>query len=550
MAATLSAELDATRWLRAQEEKDLLRFVTIGSVDDGKSTLIGRLLHDAHGLYDDQLEAVRRASARGSTRSGSSAAEIDFSLFTDGLAAEREQGITIDVAYRYFATERRKFVIADTPGHVQYTRNMATGASTADLAVILVDARLGVLAQTRRHAHIASLLGIRHVVACVNKMDLVGFDRGRFDAIRADLDAMARRLGIDELVALPISALRGDNVVSASERMPWWRGPTLLAHLEEVEPASSHDDGPLRLPVQLVLRPGLGYRGFAGRIASGVVRRGDEVIVLPSGRRTRVAAVDVAGREVDEAFTKMNVALRLADEIDVGRGDMIVHPGDLPRVGKELEADLVWMSERPLDLERSYLLKHTTRTVRAQIDVVLHRTDLETLERVPADGLSLNDVARVRVRARAPLFFDPYRANRTTGAFVLVDSVTNDTVAAGMIAAAGLRAVPSRERTQVSASERRARLGQAGVVVRVVAKAQDAARARAFEIERDLFDGGRVATVIEGGAAPIEAAEACARAGVIALVVEAGEADATSIDGEPVDGDVLGALGARRLVDP
>ncbi len=544
--AAATSPLDVTRWLRAQEQKELLRFVTIGSVDDGKSTLIGRLLHDAHGLYEDQLNAVRRASAKGSTRSGGSTAEIDFSLVTDGLLAEREQGITIDVAYRYFATERRKFIIADTPGHVQYTRNMATGASTADLAIVLVDARLGVLAQTRRHAHIASLLGIRHVVACVNKMDLVGFERARFDAIRDDLDQMATKLGIDELVALPISALRGDNVVAASDRMTWWRGPTLLEHLETVPARAMDDDGPFRLPVQLVLRPGLGYRGFAGRIASGTVRRGDEVVALPSGKGTRVAAIDVAGTEVDEAFTGMNVALRLADEIDVGRGDMLALAKALPRVASELEADVVWMSERPLDRERSYLLKHTTRTVRAQIEEVVHRTDLETLEQVPAEGLALNDVARVRVRTPAPLFFDPYRTNRTTGAFILVDSVTNDTVAAGMIASAGLRVVRPRETTQVSQAERRARLGQRGAVVRVLAATEDAARARAFETERELFDAGRVATVVDRGA---EAARACADAGLFALVPAVAADEGLEIDAVRVEGALLAALAARGLVD-
>ncbi|HVJ90509.1 MAG TPA: GTP-binding protein, partial [Labilithrix sp.] len=374
-------------WLRAQEEKDLLRFVTIGSVDDGKSTLIGRLLHDAHGLYQDQLDAVRRASLRGSTRGAGSTSEIDFSLFTDGLLAEREQGITIDVAYRYFSTNRRKFIIADTPGHVQYTRNMATGASTADLAIILVDARLGVIAQTRRHAHIAALLGIPHVVACVNKMDLVDFDRGRFEAIVAELGSIANRLGIAALHPIPVSALAGDNVVSRSTRTSWWDKGTLLEHLETVSLGDDKRDKPFRLPVQLVLRPGLGYRGFAGQIAAGAISTGDEVVALPSGKRTRVVGIDVAGREVGAASAPMSIALRFADEIDVSRGDMLVKHGERPRVASELEADLVWMSERPLDQGKTYLVKHTTRTVRAEIRL-LHGTDPETLAPAPADTLA------------------------------------------------------------------------------------------------------------------------------------------------------------------
>jgi sulfate adenylyltransferase large subunit len=571
---------DVARWLRAQEDKELLRFVTIGSVDDGKSTLIGRLLHDAHGLYEDQLHAVRRASARGSTRAGGSSSEIDFSLVTDRLLAEREQGITIDVAYRYFATERRKFIIADTPGHVQYTRNMATGASTADLAIVLVDARLGVLAQTRRHAHIAALLGIRHVVACINKMDLVDFDRARFEAIRAELDRVAEKLGLEGVLALPVSALRGDNVATRSEIMGWWRGPTLLEHLETVPVSAARaSDAPLRLPVQLVLRPGIGYRAFAGRIASGSVRPGDELLALPSGKRTRVVGVDVAGREVPEAFAPMNVAVRLADEIDVSRGDMLVHAdaATAPRLATDFEADLVWLSERPLDREKTYLLKHTTRTARAEVSEILHKTNLETLDHVPAEGMSLNDIARVRVRARAPLSFDAYADDRATGAFVLIDSVTNDTVAAGMIArAAGARVGAGAgdasrdargERTQVSAAERRARLGHAGAVVRVSAPSLEAARVLAFTIERELFDGGRLATVIEAGAEPGEgassdartaaaSAEACARAGVIAIVAIVADARedavAVRVEGAPLEradaAGVLEALAARGVI--
>ena len=546
--ASASDQLGALgSWLRAQERKDLVRFVAIGSVDDGKSTLIGRLLHDAHGLYQDQLDAVRRASVRGSTRGAESSSEIDFSLFTDGLMAEREQGITIDVAYRYFATEKRKFIIADTPGHVQYTRNMATGASTADVAIILVDARLGVLPQTRRHAHIAALLGIPNIIACVNKMDLVGFDREKFDAISSELADVARRVELKGLFAIPISALAGDNVVVPSTRMAWWTGGTMLDRLETLPSgaAAADADRPkaFRMPVQIVLRPGLAYRGYAGQIASGTIKSGDELVVLPSGKRTRVVGVDVAGHDVGSADAPMSVALRLADEIDVSRGDMLAHPDHLPRVASDLEADLVWMSERPLDPGKAYLLKHTTRTVRAQIEVAD-----ASVSRSTATTLGLNDIGRVRVHCRAPIFCDPYRDNRTTGAFILIDSVTNDTVAAGMIAAAPASAVlplasDQLVGSQVSADERRERLGQSGTVVRLLAPSAGAADELAFALERELFDRGLVATAL-GTSATAEAAEACARAGLIALLPVLGSFGA-DVGGERLAGDDAEALVKR-----
>ena len=522
-----SDESKVAEWLRAQESKDLVRFVTIGSVDDGKSTLIGRLLFDAHGVYRDQLDAVRKASARGATRGAESASEIDFSLLTDGLAAEREQGITIDVAYRYFATDRRKFIIADTPGHVQYTRNMATGASTADIAVILVDARLGVLAQTRRHAQIAALLGIPHVIACVNKMDLVGFERARFDAIASELAEIGTRLGLAALSAIPVSALAGDNVVVPSERTPWWSGGTLLGRLESLPVATEARRAgdpeaavSFRLPVQIVLRPSIAYRGFAGRIASGTIRTGDEIVALPSGKRTRVIGVDLDGRDVGVASAPESIALRLADEIDVSRGDVLASPTDPPRVVHEVLADVVWMSERPLDRGKTYLVKHTTRTVRADLDVV-HGTDPETLSPEPRDTLALNDIGRVELRLRSPLFVDPYAVDRTMGAFIVIDSVTNDTVAAGMIVdeseprSRSPRADSSSLRSQVSPRERSERLGQKGGVVRVLAPTLAEARALAVLLERDLFDRGRVAIVVESE----EAAAACARASLFALLV-------------------------------
>jgi len=461
--STPSAGSDVGAWLRAQEQKDLVRFVAIGSVDDGKSTLIGRLLHDAHGLYQDQLEAVRLASVRGSTRGAGSASDIDFSLFTDGLAAEREQGITIDVAYRYFATDERKFIIADTPGHVQYTRNMA------------------------------------------------------------------QRVGLKSLHSIPVSALAGDNVVTPSTSMPWWTGGTMLDYLETVKVADAYRPRSFRLPVQIVLRPGIGYRGFAGQIASGSIATGDEVVVLPSGRRTRVVGVDVGGVDVGAASAPSSVALRLAENIDISRGDLLARPDDLPHSASEVDAELVWMSERPLDSHKTYLLKHTTRSVRAEIEV-LQGSDPETLAPSPARGLALNDIGRVRVRCRAPIFFDAYRDNRATGAFIVIDSVTNDTVAAGMIVGLPSRGEdPAREaasdelRSQVSPAERRERLGHHGVVVRLLGATDDAARALALVVERELFDRGHVATVLEGTdagpAATVEAASACARAGLVALVI-------------------------------
>ncbi|HVW16852.1 MAG TPA: sulfate adenylyltransferase subunit CysN [Solirubrobacteraceae bacterium] len=410
-----------------------LRLATAGSVDDGKSTLIGRLLYDSKAVLADQLEQVAEASRR---RHGEGA--VDLSLLTDGLRAEREQGITIDVAYRFFATPRRRFILADTPGHVQYTRNMVTGASTADLAIVLVDARNGVLEQTKRHAFLSSLLGIRHLVLAVNKMDLIGFDEAVFEAIVSEFAAFAAGLA-DELdvVAIPISALEGDNVVEASERTPWYDGPPLLEHLETVEVAADRNLSELRFPVQWVIRPGESdYRGYAGQIASGVVCVGDEVQVLPSQRTTRIAAIDTFDGGLTEAFAPMSVTLRLADDVDVTRGDLICHPDDAPTLSRELEADVCWMADAPLRPGGRYVIKHATHAARAIVDEVRWAVDVHTLE--PDEDvaeLALNDIGRVRLRASHPLAFDDYGRNRAGGAFVLVDEATNDTVAAGMIRA-------------------------------------------------------------------------------------------------------------------
>jgi bifunctional enzyme CysN/CysC len=409
----------------------LLRLATAGSVDDGKSTLIGRLLHDAKAILSDQF-----ADLHG--RDGS----LDLARLTDGLRAEREQGITIDVAYRYFATARRSFILADTPGHVQYTRNMVTGASTADLAIVLVDARSGVVEQTKRHAFIASLLGIPHVVLAVNKMDLVDYDEDAFDGIVAEFDRFAQRLDVRDVTPIPISALHGDNVVDRTTAMPWYAGPALLEHLENVETASDRNLSELRFPVQLVIRdPESEYRGYAGQMAGGTVRPGDEVVVLPYGTTTTIAAIDSFGRELAEAFPPMSVVLRLADDVDVSRGDLICHLGDRPSLEREVTAEVCWMAEAPLRPRGRYVLKHNTHSVPALVDALLDRVDIHTLDRdASPPELGLNDIGRVRLRTARPVAFDPYAHNRATGSFILIDEATNDTVGAGMFVSAPVAA--------------------------------------------------------------------------------------------------------------
>ena len=408
-------------------ERELLRFTTAGSVDDGKSTLIGRLLHDSNAVYEDQLSSVKKS------RINRSSGPIDFSLLTDGLRAEREQGITIDVAYRYFATPRRKFIIADTPGHEQYTRNMATGASTADLAVILVDATKGILAQTRRHAFIASLLGIRNVLAAVNKMDLVDYREDVFLDVERDFLQLAEQHGIPHVRCVPISALEGDNVVERSERTRWYEGPTLLEHLETV-PASAGDAlESVRFPVQMVIRPGANFRGFAGRVASGVLHPGDEVVALPSGRRTRVRSIVSYNGDLPEAFAPMSVTLQLEDEIDLSRGDMLVSPGNGPQVSRRFCAMVVWLHETPLEVGRTYLLKHTSRQTRGRAVEIRYRVNVNSLEHEQVERLNMNDIASVELETHVPIFFDSYASNRATGSFILIDAISNATVGAGMI---------------------------------------------------------------------------------------------------------------------
>ncbi len=411
---------------------DMLRFATAGSVDDGKSTLIGRLLYDTKSIFEDQLESVERTSRdRGDDYT-------DLALLTDGLRAEREQGITIDVAYRYFATPRRKFVIADTPGHIQYTRNMVTGASTADLALVLVDARKGLLEQSRRHAFLVSLLRVPHLVLCVNKMDLVDYDRAVFEQVRAEFSAFATKLEVPDLSVIPVSALQGDNIVTRSENMPWYDGTSLLHHLENVHVASDRNLVDVRFPVQYVIRPQSkvhrDYRGYAGQVAGGVIKLGDEVMVLASGLTTTVTCIEVAGRPVKEAFPPMSVTLRLADDLDISRGDMICRPHNSPMAAQDLEATVCWMTDQPLKPGSIYIIKHTTRTARAHVRSLQYRLDVNTLHRDDhADELGLNEIGRISLRATQPLFCDEYRRNRSTGGFILVDEGTNRTVGAGMV---------------------------------------------------------------------------------------------------------------------
>lgn len=497
---------EITDFLDRDQNKDLLRFLTAGSVDDGKSTLIGRLLFDSKKIYEDQLAALERDNAR----EGHAENDTDYALLLDGLKAEREQGITIDVAYRYFSTNRRKFIIADTPGHEQYTRNMVTGASTANLSIILVDARKGVITQTKRHTFLASLLGIRHVVLAVNKMDLVDYSQEIFETICADYKNFVTRLNIPDIHCIPLSALKGDNVVDHSGRMPWYDGKTLLHLLETVHVSSDQNFIDLRYPVQYVLRPSQGYRGFAAKVASGIVRKGDELMVLPSQKKSVVTAITTADGELDEAYPPQSVALTFADEIDISRGDMLVRADNMPKIERHFESMLVWMSEEPMDPARQYLIKHTTSTTRARIDKIRYRIDVNTLNKSDSEAFELNDIGRAVLTTNKPLYFDPYQKNKATGSFILIDPVSFNTVAVGMIIdRVSQEHMPSRitgddaartvsSRSLVAASEREARLGQKGATVWITGLHGSGKNELAYKLERELFDRGAVAVVIDG----------------------------------------------------
>ena len=497
-----------TDFLKENEKKDLLRLSTAGSIDDGKSTLIGRLLHDSKNIYEDTIASLKKLS-----RDTSSEEKIDFSLLTDGLKAEREQGITIDVAYRYFSTPRRKYIIADTPGHEQYTRNMATGASTANLAVVLIDARNGVLPQTKRHAFIASLLGVPHLVVTVNKMDLVGWSEAVFSAIKEEFSAFAAKLSAVDIRFIPVSALRGDNVVARSPRMPWYNGESLLELLDNIYIGSDQNLVDLRFPVQYVIRPHLDFRGNAGTVASGIIRKSDEVLALPSMKASRVKSIVTHDGEREEAFPPMSVCVTLEDERDISRGEMLVHRHNLPHRERHVEAMLVWMGDKPLDPNASYYLKHTTRLTRVRVDQVRYKVNVDTLQRLPAEALGLNEIGRVVFSSHLPLFCDPYTKNRGTGSFILIDTLTNATVAAGMIidrepsdqlparmagAAGEPIARPHGRESLVAPTERATRFGQRAATVWLTGLPSCGKSEIAFALERKLFDLGAVCVVLEG----------------------------------------------------
>lgn len=482
---------DIYAFLERNQKKELLRFVTVGSVDDGKSTLIGRLLHDTKGVYDDQLKDASLTTSTGETA-------IDFARITDGLRAEREQGITIDVAYRYFSTPVRKFIIADTPGHVQYTRNMATGASTAHVTLILIDARLGVLTQSKRHATIASLIGIPHLLVCVNKMDLVDYSQERYEEICAAFREFTASLGFSSVEFLPVSALFGVNIVdSAKNKMPWYDGQTVLEFLETVEIAQVYNTEQFRFPVQYVLRPNLNYRGYAGQIGSGSIKPGDPIMVMPSGVQSKIAAIDTYDGEIEEAFAPMSVTLRLTDEIDCSRGDIIIRPELLPLISRYLETIVVWMSEEPLDPNKDYWIKHGTQYVHVNVASIVWKMDLQTLEkREHITHLELNDIACVRLVAHRAIPFDPYRKNRATGAFIMIDFMTNNTVGAGMLQGA-FEENHSSQVSSISHAAREKRFGQKGQIIWVLSHNLQEQAALAYELEKELFDNGLLPIVID-----------------------------------------------------
>jgi len=513
MSTTLGIQVNVLplqRFLRQPGERSMLRVSTAGSVDDGKSTLIGRLLHDTHSVYEDQLEAVRKSPVN---RAGGA---VDLSLLTDGLRAEREQGITIDVAYRYFSTPRRTFILADTPGHEQYTPNMATGASTADAAVILVDARKGLLAQSRRHAFIAALLGVRELVVAVNKMDLVGYSREVFERIAGDFQALEPRLRGARLSFIPVSALEGDNVVERSERMPWYEGPTLLETLEQIEPDSGAVSGPFRFPVQYVIRPHDGFRGFAGRIVSGRVRPGDAVTELPSGRRTRVARIVTFDGDLEEAVAPMSVTVVLEDEIDVSRGSLLASAAQPPQLSRRMEAYTVWMSTELLDPGKTYLLRHGPHEVQARALAVRHAVDITTLDPRPAQSLGWSEIGLVLWETARPLAFDLYGEVRQNGAFIVIDPDTNRTIAAGMIEAAAEDPYAVRRTTpqpfqpaRLTPAERALRSGHTGALILA-----DTGSPAAHWLERRLFAHGADVLLLD---APVTPLEPLLRAGLLVI---------------------------------
>ena len=498
-------KLNIREFLDQDQKKDLLRLFTAGSVDDGKSTLIGRLLFDSKKLYEDQLVALERDSKK----EGHAGESIDYALLLDGLKAEREQGITIDVAYRYFSTPKRKFIIADTPGHEQYTRNMITGGSTANLAILLTDARKGVITQTKRHTFLGSLLGIRHIVLAVNKMDLADYKQETFEQICEDYRKFATQLDIPDITFIPVSALKGDNVVDISDKMPWYHGKSLLEFLEYVHVSSDRNFEDLRFPVQYVIRPGLNYRGFAGKIASGIMRVGDEIMALPSLKTSRIKSILTSLGEADYAFPPQSVSFTLEDEIDISRGEMVVHPGSRPHIERHFEAMLIWMDEKPMDLNIQFYIKHNSHSTRARIDEIKYKVNVNTLERSETDHFELNEIGRVVITASNPLMFDPYKKNRQTGSFILIDPLSNKTVATGMI----LDKLSSKNLTShitdtkkhinkpeslITQKQREKRYNQKAQTIWITGLHSSGKNELAFLLEKELFESGKTVVVFDG----------------------------------------------------
>ncbi|KAF0237076.1 MAG: bifunctional enzyme [Prolixibacteraceae bacterium] len=498
--------LDIKEFLDQDQKKDLLRLLTAGSVDDGKSTLIGRLMFDSKMIYEDQLSALERDSKR----IGHAGDDIDYALLLDGLKAEREQGITIDVAYRYFSTAKRKFIIADTPGHEQYTRNMVTGASTANLAIILIDARYGVITQTKRHTFLVSLLGIKHIVVAINKMDLMNFSQEVFDKIRADYESFVIQLDIPDVNFIPISALKGDNVVDRSEKTPWYKGGSMLEFLENVRITSDRNFTDLRYPVQFVLRPDIAFRGFSASVASGIISKGDEILVLPSLKTSKVKSIVTYDKELDHAFPPQSVTVTLEDEIDISRGDMLVHPDNQPRMERQFEAMLVWMDVPPMNLTTLFYIKHTSNTTKARIDQVKYKVDVNTLEKIGIDHLNLNEIGRVVITTSKPIFFDPYKKNRQTGSFILIDPITHNTCAVGMIIdqldsknlTSRITDVDKQKIAQgkslIQREEYQNKYNQKGETIWISGLHGSGKNELAFSLEKRLFEDGSVAVLIDG----------------------------------------------------
>ena len=489
----ISNDIDA--YLKAHENKSLLRFITCGSVDDGKSTLIGRLLYESKMIFEDQLTALEQDSKK----VGTQGENIDFALLVDGLAAEREQGITIDVAYRFFATEHRKFIVADTPGHEQYTRNMATGASTADLAVLLIDARQGVLTQTKRHAFIASQLGVRNIVLAVNKMDLVDYSENVFNEIVEDFKAFAAQLDIPNLHAIPVSALVGDNVVDGSRFMPWYEGPSLLGYLEGVDVEAEETSLPFRMPVQWVNRPDLDFRGYAGRIAGGIIRTGDDIRVLPSGKQSKIARIVTMDSDLDEAVSGQSVTLTLTDEIDISRGDVIATSETPPEISDQFDTTIIWLSEEPMLPGRSYRMKTSSRLVSATVNAPKHKTDVNTLQKLPAKTLQLNEIGNCTLAVDRPIAFDSYAENRQTGSFILIDRMTNNTVGMGMINFPLRRAANIHwQNLDINKAANAEQKGQNPAVLWFTGLSGSGKSTIANEVQRRLYATGRHSFILDG----------------------------------------------------